>query len=145
MNWVEFPEPTPRYAPKNLSTNKFHSCYSRSMWNGRSLLRACEGILTDPTTTLRLRTVSDPAISAHVSYGTTSAVSITIDPAKGGLIEGALHETLHVVLSRSRSLPFNSSLEEIIIRALEDHLWKRTFRKEDVSRWRRLINSRLQT
>jgi len=116
------------------------------MWNRRSLLRACEGLLEREDCSLRLRTISEPATTAHGSYSDSKQgpinIILTTDPAKGGLIECFLHEALHIVLASEIGDRFNIGLEEIQICALERELWMK-FKKKDTARWRRLINAKL--
>lgn len=116
------------------------------MYTRPSLLRACEALLRREDCTLKLRTIGDPQISAHCTYrpakdGPVDLI-LTTDVAKGGLIECFLHEALHVVLAQRIGEVFNSTLDEVIIKALEVELWKK-FKKRDVERWRRLIEAKL--
>jgi hypothetical protein len=118
-------------------------------WNRRSLLRACEDLIKRDDFTVRLRTIDPKYSTAHVEYGWGEDsgihdISVTLDPSQGGLIESLLHECLHVVLADLMHGNFNSTLEERIIRTLEEDLWKKAMKSPDVARWRSLLNKKLE-
>lgn len=116
------------------------------MWNRKSLLRACEALLEREDCTIRLRTIQEHQTTAHCDYvvGEEGAEKprLTIDPAKGGLVECALHEALHAVLQEIIGSNFNSTLDEVIIRALERDIWTHMKRNE-TNKWRRILNAKL--
>lgn len=117
-------------------------------WNCRALLRACEDLLKRPDTSLALRSLTSANVTAQNEFtwseGRASDAKLVVDPAQSSLVEGFLHEALHVVLAQELGGPFNSVLEEVCVRALEQHLWRHTMRREDTSRWRRIINAKLK-
>lgn len=116
-------------------------------WNCRNLLRACEALLQRPDCTLQIRKLVAEDVTAQNSFGWRDGqpydIRLTVDPAKAGLVEGFLHEALHVVLATELAC-FNAVLEEQLVKALEEHLWRKTMRREDTSRWRRIINAKLR-
>lgn len=116
-------------------------------WNCRSLLNACETLLKRSDCTLHLARIASTNVTAQNSFtwvdDQASNIRLTVDPAQASLVEGFLHEALHVVLAKEFGA-FNEVLEEEIVRAIEQHLWRKTFRREDTNRWRRLINGKLR-
>lgn len=116
-------------------------------WNRRSLLRACEEILTRSDTTIKLQSINIKGVTAKTSWTHTangvSEVSIIIDPNQAGQIEATLHEVLHVVLVNQIRTRFHLSLEEVVIGALEVELWKRAFKPEDVVRWKGILGRKI--
>jgi len=118
-------------------------------WNRVTLLQACEDLVHREDVTLKLRNV-DPSVStAHVDYRWNKKrgpydIEIVLDPSQGGLIESLIHECLHVVLDSDIASCFNATLEEKVIAALEQDLWRKRMKKRDVVRWRALINSKLE-
>ncbi len=117
-------------------------------WNCRTLLSACETLLKRPDCTLTLRTLREEGVTAQNSYnwanGQPSNIHLTVDPAQASLVEGFLHEALHIVLGNELGEHFNSVLEEAQVKAIEHHLWTKTMRRGDLARWRRLINAKLR-
>jgi hypothetical protein len=119
-------------------------------WNRRSLLMACEDLLHDPRVELRLRTITTPNITAHVTAEyeddnqTLKRAVVTLDPAQGGLIECALHELLHIVLDKEAGSLFNALLEEKIIKTMEVELFAKAIKPKDAKRWRKIINDKLE-
>ena len=118
-------------------------------WNRKSLLTAAELLLRNPGTTLVLRKLPEPGPTAHVASdegpeGSRINVTITLDPARGGIVEAALHEALHIVLDREIGGKFNQALEEVLIKALERDLWAGPLKGPTFRRWRRLIRKKLQ-
>ena len=61
-----------------------------------------------------------------------------VDPSRAGVLPATLHELLHLALHDSL-LSFGLSLDETIVRRLEEKLWQRHFKPDRVKRWRRLI------
>ena len=117
-------------------------------WNRKTLLKACEALISRKDFFLKLATI-DPKIStAHIEYtwgGTKGNRNFrcTIDASQGGLIESLLHECLHIVVVEQIGDNFNTPLEEVVIRALEGDLWRKGFKTADVKRWRALIKGKL--
>ena len=116
-------------------------------WNRKSLLRACEEVLNQADCAVVLGGVGEVKTTAWGEYDLDSAgratnIRFRIDPSKASLIEGLLHEALHVVLDRYL-VGFSEGLEEVVIRAIEEDLWKKGFSPGDVKRWRALIERKI--
>jgi len=94
---------------------------------------------------LKLRKLNDATAQNTFTWrdGAASKITLVVDPAQSSLVEGFLHEALHVVLAEEIGEHFNEVAEECVIRALEEHLWRKTMRREDTERWRQIINARL--
>jgi len=120
---------------------------SVAKWNRKSLLRACEEVLNRSDCTIELGGVTEAKTTAWGKYdmnpaGEPSNIRFRLDPSKSSLIEGLLHEALHVVLDRYL-VGFSEGLEEVVIRAIEEDLWKKGFSPGDVKRWRALIERKI--
>ena len=118
-------------------------------WNRQSLLKACEKLLKRPDCTLHLQPIiKEDKTTAFGQYslmkltGEISKIRLVVDPAKSSLVEGFLHEALHIVLREELGGKFNETLEEILVKALERELWIK-MPKGAGERWRRLINEKL--
>lgn len=115
-------------------------------WNRRSLLSSCEALLSRDDCQLRIRTITDDQTTAKCSFmwkdGQASDIRLTVDPAKGGLVESFLHEALHVVLAQDLGERFSTALDEVLVHALERELWIK-LRKNDLARWKHLITKKL--
>jgi hypothetical protein len=114
-------------------------------WNRKSLLRACEELIAREDFTVQLRTIDPKDATAHVNYEWNRRdgahnIQVTLDPSQGGLIESLLHECLHVVLADEIGDRFNARLEEVLVKALEDELWRKAMKSPEVARWRSLID-----
>jgi hypothetical protein len=116
-------------------------------WNRRSLLLACEEILSRSDTSIKLQPIHVKGVTARTSFtfdeSRVSRVLIIIDPSQSGQIEAALHEALHVILVNQIRGRFHVSLEETVVKALEVELWKRAFRPKDIARWRGILGRKL--
>ena len=118
-------------------------------WNRKTLLAACEAVLRRPDTRLLNRTLKEPGPVAKFTGNiepndSLSNVTIYLDPSRMGLVEGALHETLHVVLNQQVGGCFNEALEEVIMKALERDLWIKVLTHRRFKTWRKLVNGKLQ-
>lgn len=116
-------------------------------WNRRSLIRACEELLGRDDCLVELGVITDPKVTARCEYDLDqkwkpSNIRLRVDPSKSSLIEGLLHEALHVVVGREMR-GFNEGLEEKLIQALEEEIWRRGFKGRDVRRWQALIERKL--
>lgn len=116
-------------------------------WNRRSLIRACEDLIAREDCIVELGGITDPKVSAHAVYDVDhrwkpSDIRFRIDPSKSSLIEGLLHEALHVVVGRDLG-GFNPGLDEVLVQALERELWVKGFKREDIKRWKGLIERKL--
>ncbi len=116
-------------------------------WNRRSLLRACEELLSRPDTSIKLQNINLKGVTAKTSFTHTeegvSGVLIVIDPNQSGSIEAALHEILHVLLVNQVRGKFHVSLEEVVVRALERELWARAFKPADTKRWKAILERKI--
>lgn len=132
------PQPTPNCLPV---------LDLRMRWNCRTLLHACEELLQRADCSLHLAAIRENSVTAKNEFtwsdGKASQIKLVVDPAQASLVEGFLHEALHVVLAEQMEA-FNAVLEEATVRAIEQHLWTKTMRREDTSRWRRIINAKLK-
>lgn len=120
-----------------------------SKWNRKTLLAACEALIEREDFQLRLGTIDPKVSTAHVEYTWGDErgahdISVVLDSTQTGLIEGLLHECLHVVLADSIADNFNRKLEEVCVRHLEQELWNKTMKSADVIRWRTIINQKLE-
>ena len=115
----------------------------------RSLIAQLERILASPKVELRLRTIENPSVTSRYS-GTWRGRAlqhaiVTLDPSAGGLIECAVHEALHLALGPLLEPEFDAELEEVLIKALESHLWLKGFESPTkLRRWRKLLNAKLE-
>lgn len=118
-------------------------------WNRQTLLAACEAVLQrDDVRLVRGKATTDN-VTAHFDAdvredGAICNIVITVDPDQGGLIECVLHELLHIVLDQTINASFNSTLEERMIKALEQELFVKTINKGHLRRWRKLVNEKLE-
>jgi len=115
------------------------------------IINACEALLSSPATTITF-----VALDAHVDASVEAegdkhfdgtfrprSAAICIDPSRVGYIPAALHEALHIVL-RPLLRPLSDTVEEYIVRALEEKLWQKHFNKKRLTSWRRIIRERLK-
>lgn len=142
--WHEFCQSPPRLDNSQLLT---HTRLGVPMhWNRRNLLRACEDLLRRDDCTLKLKTINSGS-TATCDFTTTETgvkhITLVVDPSIASLVEGFLHEALHVVLVQLDE-QFNDALEEVLVRALERELWVKTMNPEATARWRKLINEKLK-
>lgn len=115
-------------------------------WNRKNLLTACEDLLKRSDCTLQVKTINSGP-TAQCAYdldgdGVRNIV-LTVDPSISSLVEGFLHEALHVVLVNDLDSRFSPSIVEKLVKALESELWLRTIRKGDTIRWRKIINEKI--
>lgn len=116
-------------------------------WNRRSLIRACEDLIAREDCVIELGGITDPKVSAHAAYDLDqkwkpSNIRLRVDPDKSSLIEGLLHEALHVVVGFDLK-GFSPGLDEVIVQSLERELWVKGFKREDIKRWKGLIDRKL--
>lgn len=104
-------------------------------------------VLRRADTRIALRKVLDPMTTATGTYnfsdGRAVKLLITIDPAKGGLVEAALHEALHVLFAES-GFPANDAIEEVLVHALERELWVKMVKGKEMAKWRRTVERKIK-
>lgn len=114
-------------------------------WNRRNLLLACETLLKRDDCTLQLKTINTGETAkcayTHTEDGVRDIV-LTVDPSIASLVEGFLHEALHVVLVNDL-VRFHVTVEEVLVRTLERELWMKEMGRKRAVRWRKLINEKL--
>ena len=83
----------------------------------------------------------DKDIDAYTEWPPVNRIQIYIDPSRIGVIQGVIHELLHVTLNKELS-PLGTQLEELAVKKYTEKLWL-TMRNKDVPVWREAINRKV--
>lgn len=110
------------------------------------LLDTCESLLSSGAVTLAFLDCNKKYDAfCETEYdpdGTPSSCAITVDPSRVGYLPGILHELLHAILLPVTKT-MNTTMEEYIVRTLEERLWQKHFTPARVMKWRKLARNLL--
>lgn len=108
-----------------------------------SVERALRARLVHPGTSIRFAKLKVNQGCARVDYGPDGFPEITVDPYRCAVIDGVLHELLHVCFNSD--LAKWGKLEEAPVEALEDQLVRYVNRNSKrVEWWRKAIASKAE-
>lgn len=119
---------------------------SRKPWSRVSLNQHLLKLLERPTTTIRTRPIrgSYAALVEFDDKFPPAYIKIDVDANNQPVIRYVIHELLHVVLSELVIGKFDESLEEVLIVALDSHIYDWVAKsKSRVARWTTLIDKKL--
>ncbi len=81
---------------------------------------------------------------AHTKWTTGSPICVVIDTARVGLVRGAIHELLHVLLDGTM-WPFSEDVEESIVNALEEDIYESLVVENKLEAFSTLVQTRVLT